>query len=60
MATTAARPAALLIAGAPGSGKSVVGTSLARTLGAVLIDLDVATEPLLSVIGSLINVDDID
>jgi hypothetical protein len=38
----------------------MVGASLARTLGAVLIDLDVATEPLLSVIGSLINVDDID
>jgi hypothetical protein len=38
----------------------MVGASLARTLGAALIDLDVATEPLLSVIGSLVNVDDID
>jgi predicted kinase len=55
-----ARPAALLIAGPPGSGKSLVGTSLARTLGATLIDLDVATEPLLGVIRSLVNVNDID
>jgi predicted kinase len=60
MATTDAGPAALLIAGPPASGKSMVGASLARTLGAALIDLDVATEPLLSVIGSLVNVDDID
>jgi predicted kinase len=60
MATTDARPAALLIAGPPASGKSMVGESLARTLGAALIDLDVATEPLLSVIGSLVNVDDLD
>jgi predicted kinase len=60
MATADARPPALLIAGAPGSGKSVVGASLARTLGAALIDLDVATEPLLNIIGSLITIDDID
>jgi predicted kinase len=38
----------------------MVGASLARTLGAALIDLDAATEPLLSVIESLANVDDID
>jgi hypothetical protein len=37
-----------------------VGALLARTLGATLIDLDVATGPLLSVIGSLISVEDID
>jgi predicted kinase len=60
MGTPDARPAALLIAGPPASGKSMVGASLARTLGAALIDLDVATEPLLSVIESLLNVDDID
>jgi predicted kinase len=60
MGTTDARPAALLIAGPPASGKSMVGVSLARTLGASLIDLDVATEPLLRVIGSLVKVDDID
>ena len=55
-----ARPAALLIAGPPASGKSTVGASLAGTLGATLIDQDLATGPLLSVIGSLANVDDID
>jgi predicted kinase len=60
MGTTDARPAALLIAGPPASGKSRVGASLARTLGAALIDLDAATEPLLSVIESLVKVDDID
>ena len=38
----------------------MVGASLARTLGAALIDLDVATEPLLSVIRSVVQVDDID
>jgi predicted kinase len=60
MGTTDGRPAALLIAGPPASGKSTVGASLARTLGATLIDLDVAIGPLLSVIGSLVNIDDID
>ena len=55
-----APPAALLIAGPPASGKSTVAASLARTLGATLIDQDIATGPLLSVIGSLINIDDID
>jgi predicted kinase len=60
MGTTDARPAALLIAGPPASGKSMVAASLARKLGATLIDLDVATEPLLSVIRPLVNVDDID
>ena len=60
MGSTDGRPAALLIAGAPASGKSMVAASLAGALGATLIDLDVATEPLLSIIGSLINVDDID
>jgi predicted kinase len=54
------RPAALLIAGPPSSGKSTVAASLARTLESTLIDQDVATGPLLSVIGSLVNVDDID
>ena len=60
MGSTDARPAALLIAGPPASGKSTVGASLAKTLGATLIDLDVATGQLLSVIGSLVNIDDID
>jgi predicted kinase len=60
MGTTDARPAALLIAGPPASGKSTVGASLARTLGATLIDQDVAIGPLLSVIGSLVDIDDVD
>ena len=60
MGTADARAAAILITGPPASGKSLVGTALARTLGATLIDLDVATEPLVSVIRSLVNVDDID
>jgi predicted kinase len=60
MATTDARPAALLIAGPPASGKSTVAASLARTLRATLIDQDVATGPLISIIGSLVNVNDID
>jgi predicted kinase len=55
-----APPAVLLIAGPPASGKSTVAASLAKRLGATLIDQDVATGPLLSVIGSLINIDDID
>jgi predicted kinase len=55
-----ARPAAVLIAGPPASGKSTVAASLARTLGATLIDQDVATGPLISIIGSLVNVNDID
>jgi predicted kinase len=55
-----ARPAALLIAGPPASGKSTVGASLAGMLGATLIDQDLATGPLLGVIGSLVNIDDID
>jgi predicted kinase len=55
-----APPAVLLIAGPPASGKSTVAALLAKALGATLIDQDVATGPLLSVIGSLINIDDID
>jgi predicted kinase len=60
MGTTDAQPAALLVAGPPASGKSTLGALLARALGATLIDQDVATGPLLSVIESLINVEDID
>jgi len=55
-----ARPAAILVAGPPASGKSTVGSALAKTLGATLIDQDVATGQLLSIIESLVNVDDLD
>jgi predicted kinase len=37
-----------------------VAASLARTLGATLVDQDVATGPLISIIGSLVDVNDID
>lgn len=60
MGIAAARPAAILVAGPPASGKSTVGAALAKTLGATLIDQDVATGQLLSVIESIVNVDDID
>jgi predicted kinase len=60
MGSTYARPAAVLIAGPPASGKSTVAAAFARTLRATLIDQDVATGPLVSIIGSLINVNDID
>jgi predicted kinase len=60
MGSSDARPVALLIAGAPASGKSIVGASLAQAVGAALIDLDVATEPLLGVIRSIVNVNDLD
>jgi len=56
MGTTDDQPAALLIAGPPASGKSTLGALLARALGATLIDQDVATGPLRSVIESIINV----
>ena len=55
-----ARPAAILVAGPPASGKSTLGAALAKTLGATLIDQDVATGQLLSIIESLVNVDDLD
>ncbi|HET6759493.1 MAG TPA: AAA family ATPase, partial [Propionibacteriaceae bacterium] len=60
MGIAAARPAAILVAGPPASGKSTVGAALAKTLGATLIDQDVATGQLLSVIESIVKVDDID
>jgi predicted kinase len=60
MVIAAGRPAAILVAGPPASGKSTVGAALAKTLEATLIDQDVATGQLLSVIESIVNVDDID
>jgi predicted kinase len=60
MGIAAARPAAILVAGPPASGKSTVGAALAKTLGATLIDQDVATGQLLSIIEFLVNIDDID
>ena len=54
------RPLALLICGAPGSGKSTVGALLARQLGAALLDLDSATAGLTAVIAGLHGTGDLD
>ncbi|GAA1862540.1 AAA family ATPase [Asanoa iriomotensis] len=54
------RPPALLVAGPPASGKTVLGKAIARHLGAALLDLDVLTRPLTAVVGSLLDTDDLD
>jgi sugar-phosphatase len=41
----------IVVAGAAGSGKSTLGLSLARSLGAALLDLDTLTNPLLELLG---------
>jgi predicted kinase len=56
----AAAPQAVLVCGAPGSGKSTVGTLLAARLRAALLDLDTATATLTAVIGRLHGTDDLD
>jgi predicted kinase len=55
-----AAPQAVLVCGAPGSGKSTLGTLLARRLPAALLDLDTATAGLTAVIGTLHGTDDLD
>jgi len=50
---------AILIGGAPATGKSTLATALAPRLGAALLDLDVVTGPLTTVIGDLIGVPDL-
>ncbi|GIF63616.1 hypothetical protein Ais01nite_16510 [Asanoa ishikariensis] len=50
----------LLVAGPPASGKTVLGAALARRLGATLLDQDVLTQPLTSVIADLLGTDDLD
>ncbi|MEV4538521.1 AAA family ATPase [Asanoa sp. NPDC049518] len=50
----------LLIAGPPASGKTMLGAALARRLGATLLDQDVLTGPLTSVIADLLGTDDLD
>jgi predicted kinase len=54
------RPAAVLIGGPPATGKSTLATALAPELGAALLDLDVATAPLIRVVSDLIGVRDLD
>lgn len=53
-------PWAILVAGAPGSGKSTVGGLLARQLRAALLDLDTATVSLTAIIGELRGTQDLD
>jgi predicted kinase len=55
----AAPPYAVLISGAPASGKSTLGTALAPRLGAALLDIDVATGPLTEVVSGLLGTADL-
>ena len=54
------RPPAVLVTGAPATGKSTLAAALAARLAGALIDQDVATGALVEVIGSLIDVHDLD
>ena len=54
------RPRAILVCGAPGSGKSTVGAVIARRLHAALLDLDTATAGLTAVITAMHGTDDLD
>jgi len=54
------RPRAILVCGAPGSGKSTVGALVARRLHAALLDLDTATASLTAVISAMQGTDDLD
>jgi predicted kinase len=51
---------AVLIGGPPATGKSTLAAALAPHLGAVLLDLDVATGPLTRVVSELVGVRDLD
>lgn len=50
----------ILVTGAPATGKSTLAAALAARMTAALIDQDVATGALVEVIGSLIDVHDLD
>jgi predicted kinase len=54
------RLAAVLVGGPPATGKSTLALALAPRLGAAVLDLDVATGPLVRVISGLIGVTDLD
>ena len=58
--TTPHGPPVILVTGAPATGKSTLAVALARRMTAALIDQDVATGALVDVIGSLIDVHDLD
>lgn len=51
---------AVLLAGAPGTGKSTLSHHVARRLGAAVISQDVATGPLVDVVAGLSGVADLD
>jgi predicted kinase len=53
------RPSAILISGAPGTGKSTLAGGLVRRLGGAVLDLDVATGPLVAVVSGLIGATDL-
>jgi predicted kinase len=53
-------PQAVLVCGAPGSGKSTVGALIARRLRAALLDLDTATAGLTAVIAEMHGTEDLD
>jgi len=53
-------PQAVLVCGAPGSGKSTVGALIARRLRAALLDLDTATAGLTAVIAQMQGTEDLD
>ena len=52
--------AAVLISGAPASGKSTLSHLVARELRAAVIGQDIATGPMVSVVQQLVGVDDLD
>jgi predicted kinase len=52
-------PTAILIGGAPATGKSTLAAALAPRLGAAVLDLDVATGPLTRVVSGLIGAADL-
>jgi predicted kinase len=52
-------PCAILVSGAPATGKSTLATALAPRLGAAVLDLDVATGPLTDVVSGLIGAADL-
>ena len=54
------RLAAVLVGGPPATGKSTLAEALAPQLGAAVLDLDVATGPLVRVVSGLIGVHDLD
>jgi predicted kinase len=59
MQRTRVGPGAVLISGAPATGKSTLAAALAPRLGAAVLDIDVATGPLTTVVSDLIGVADL-